>query len=384
MYSPNCLKYICWLWLLLLVSCVEPFEPKVLEGANNYLVVDGFINPSGTTTFRLSRTQNLSDESAPILETGASLVIEEQQGLQLQLTEIEAGTYTLNSLDLNLAGMYRLLVRTTDRKEYASDYVPVKQTPPIDEITWTAEDNTLQFYVSTHDPAQNARYYRWEYEGTWEYTAAFNSSLKYDAGSRQIVLRPESESLYRCWRTDASHEIKLATSVRLSEDVIHQFPVMALPPRSEELRFKYSLLVKQYSLTKEAYQYWEALKKNTESIGTLFDPLPTQLTGNIHCLTAPDEPVIGYVGASTVQEKRIFVSREQLPQGWLVTYPTCIMDTIKVEEVPAYFEKSHSYLPVGALYAPVGPPVLIGYLIAQNKCVDCRLRGTNVKPAFWQ
>ncbi|MBF9255325.1 DUF4249 domain-containing protein [Pontibacter sp. 172403-2] len=380
------MKSAAWLLLLLVVSCVEPYAPKVPDAANSYLVVDGFINSRGTTTFRLSRTQSIDDEGAPVTESGANIFIEDEQGAQIPLAETEPGTYTVSGLDLNNAGRYHLLVRTASGKEYASDFVEVKQTPPIDEITWTAENNTLQFFVNTHDPQNNARYYRWEYEGTWEYTAAYGSSLKYDEASASMVPRTSSdEDIYRCWKTDLSTDIKLATSVRLSQDVINAFPVMAVSSDSEELRLKYSLLVKQYSLTQEAYQYWETLKKNTESIGTLFDPLPTQLTGNIHSLSDPDEVVIGYVGASSVQEKRVFVSREELPHDWRTGFPICPpLDSIELDQVPVYFGQSRAYLPVGGIYPAMGPPVLLGYTIARDICVDCRLRGTNVKPVFWQ
>ena len=138
----------------------------------------------------------------------------------------------------------------------------MKQTPPIDEVGWQALDNELQLYVNSQDPQNNTRYYRWEYEATWAFTAAFQSSMKYDEASGRIVPRTHlDDDIYRCWRTEKSTDIKLGTSAKLSRDVISQVPDPVAAIRSEELRIKFSVLVKQYALTQEAYVYWETLRK---------------------------------------------------------------------------------------------------------------------------
>ena len=43
------------------------------------------------------------------------------------------------------------------------------------------------------------------------------------------------------------------------------------------------------------------MQKNAESLGSIFDEQPTQITGNIHSVTNPSEQVIGYVSAGTVE-----------------------------------------------------------------------------------
>ncbi|PRY12639.1 uncharacterized protein DUF4249 [Pontibacter ummariensis] len=377
----NWRKSVFWVLMLLLSSCVEPYEPEVIQARNSFLVVSGFLNVNGPTTIQLSRTQNLSDQSMPIFEERASVFIEEEQGGQHRLWELGSGTYTISGLDLNVGSKYRLFIRTAAGKEYASDYVAVKQTPAIDEVSWEAGSEGLEIFVSTHDPKNDTWYYRWEYEDTWEYTSAYDTNLKFVNG--EVVYREYGElGIYRCWRTEASKTIKLGTSTKLSQDVIHAYPLLSVPSNSSKLLYKYSVLVKQYALTREAYQYWETLKKNTESIGTLFDPLPSQLTGNIHSLSDPSELVVGYIAASSVQEKRLFVSNDELPKNWRGTYPTCVLDTIPVAEAPDYFETGYN-MPVGEIMPPMGT-VVTDYTYAKKECVDCRLFGTNIKPDFWE
>jgi hypothetical protein len=82
----------------------------------------------------------------------------------------------------------------------------------------------------------------------------------------------------------------------------------------------YSVIVSQYALTSNQFKYWTELKKNSEQLGTLFDAQPSQLNSNIHCITNPAEPVMGYLSASTVQKKRIFIANSEMTNINYVPY----------------------------------------------------------------
>ena len=60
------------------------------------------------------------------------------------------------------------------------------------------------------------------------------------------------------------------------------------------------------------------MKKNTESLGTIFDAQPSEIKGNIYSASDPAEPVIGYISATTIEEKRIFIEQADL-DGWQFT-----------------------------------------------------------------
>ncbi|TPE39579.1 DUF4249 domain-containing protein [Pontibacter mangrovi] len=383
MKTRNLNVLLGWLMALLLNGCIEPYAPEVLEAPNSYLVVNGFINANGPTNVQLLRTQNLNEEVPPPAETGATVSIEAENGENYRLSETEAGYYTVGNLGLSPANKYRLYIKTSDGEEYLSEFVAVKQTPEVGAVTWKPIDEEVQLYVSAQDPENDTRYYRWEYESTWQFRSALFTNLKFDGDT--VVYRTDSdEEIYYCWRSDHSTTIELSNSTRLSQDVISNYKLLTIPHNSEKLAIKYSILVKQYALTREAYEYWETLKKNTESIGTLFDPLPSQLKGNIRNIHNPDEPVVGFVSASTMQEKRIFIDHKELPKEWRLYLPMCTVDTLLFEDrsVKDLFQGG-GLMPVFELYAPSGPFV-IGYTYGAKSCVDCRTKGTNVKPAFWE
>jgi hypothetical protein len=369
--------YLLGFLFLALSSCVDPYEPVVLNQPNSFLVVDGYINSTGPTVFRLSRTRNINDKTPPPPEANARVFVEEQQGRQLALSNSGNGVYAGDNLPIDASKQYRLLIRTAEGKDYASAFVAVKTTPPIDSVSWKLEKDGLQIYVNSHDPRQQTHYYRWDYEETFEFTSAFYSVLEYTNGQ----LRNRTNNINRCWRTLRSTDINIGTSVRLSQDRIREAPLVFTPLPSVKFNYQYSILVRQYAQTQEAYQYWETLKKNTENIGTLFDPLPTQLTGNITCLTDTREPVLGFVSACSVTEKRLFIKAQDLAKGWRFVneYGNCPQDTIP----PALVHKTFSDLviPLQELLSPRG--TVIGYTFSAVSCVDCRQRGSNEKPAYW-
>jgi hypothetical protein len=366
---------LLWGALLSISSCIDPYEPELQQGSPNLLVVDGFINTSGLTTIKLTRTQALQTSTELAVEARAKMYIEEENGQRFLLQEKPAGTYTSAPLALPTNKKYRVHFSTAAGQEYVSGYTPAKITPAIDKVTWQAKPDGVQVFVSTHDNASTSQYYRWDYEETWEFTSAFRSYFRLANGSMQRRL----ENIYRCWDTQKSGAIKLATTTRLSQDIVADYPLIHLPNNSIKLRYKYSVLFRQYAQTPEEFAYWDALRKNTESIGTLFDPLPTQLTGNVHAVTNPAELVMGYVGAYSVTEQRLFISENELPAGWQFQtgYEKCTqVDTVSAPDALFVF-LDPNYLAIDFLGQK-------GYTALSTDCVDCRRRGTNVEPSFWK
>jgi len=151
-------------------------------------------------------------------------------------------------------------------------------------------------------------------------------------------------------------------------------------------------LVKQYALSSAGYNYFEQLRQNTEELGGIFDPQPSQLTGNVHCTTDANIPAIGYVTVGTIQQKRVFIDNSQLPDSWTTTYPyNCEQDTAlyfnpltKQNDVLRYLVPVPSnQLATAGWYGNPAGMVPIGYFYSDPICVDCSLRGTLIKPGFW-
>jgi hypothetical protein len=381
------MKIMRWLMLFVLLgSCKDKYTAPVHIPASGYLVVEGFINAgSGSTDFTLTRATGL-DSPYVLPEAGASVSVESGDGSQYPLTEKGNGSYSIDQLPLDLNQQYRVRIKTTDGKEYLSDLTSVKITPPVDSVSWKAEDGGVRIFVTTHDPANNSRYYQWNYVETWEYASAFVSTLEY-LGGGLFGDRPDLDQVHVCYISDLSTSISIGSTAKLNDDLMFEYPLTFVPYlTSNKLSRKYSILVKQHALTKEWYEWKEKVKKNTEQLGSIFDAQPSDISGNIHCVSNPGEPVIGYVGCTSETEKRIFIRRSELPPIVVHTgYEQCVPDTIPNAEpdIMNYFESGVN-LPIMPVYSSRGPGI-IGYTGASGYCVDCREQGgVTAKPDFWQ
>ena len=375
---PTLTRHIAYGLLLLLLACTKPYAPPVINTDQNLLVVDGFINAgAGTVTqIALSRTSKLSDTILQKPENDALIeIVEQNNGVRYILQEQQGGIYVSPPLSLNVSKNYRLQIKTTNNQQYASEWVTIKNTPPIDSLTWSQTSDVL-ISINTHDPQNNIRYYKWDFIETWEYQSFYGSYLEYKNG--QVVFRDSADYQKVCWRTLPSASIILGSSINLSDDVIYQAPITRIPNGSDKIGFKYSIMVKQLGLSQEAFSYWQTLKKNTEQQGSLFDALPSQLKGNIYNTANASEPVIGFVSAATVSEKRIFITNRELTD-WQQTQPGTLCDPEII-----FPPQLATYLSSG-INAPAYFVTGGGIAIAKKECVDCTVwGGTNKKPLFWQ
>ncbi|MBB3057162.1 DUF4249 domain-containing protein [Mucilaginibacter gotjawali] len=389
--------------MVISVSCKKLYNPPAISAPGSYLVVEGVINNGpDSTIFKLSHTVNLASKITLNPLTGAVLTIESDQNTIYPLTETRKGSYGIGSLQLDNNRKYRLRIKTADN-EYLSDFVPVVNAPPVDTISFNVENKGIQINAGTHDAVNNTRYYRWDYQETWVFHSYYQSG--YVSNGDTVVERvfPANE-VYNCWGNDTSSTIILGSSAKLSQNVITNNPLTFVSSTSEKLGTKYSIMVREYALTADAYKFWQILKTNTEQLGSIFDAQPSQINGNIHSTKNPSEAVIGYVSAGTVTSKRIFITDQQLP-GWVPAqpYPNCTLDSIYLQYKPAgatvavnqenvYFNYNHlanpqdALIPVAAIIVipPIGPEMIIGHTGAQPECVDCTLRGTNKQPDFWR
>lgn len=374
------LVYCCL--MILLLCCKEKYNAQVNVPVTGYLVIEGYVSANGPAELHLSRSIPLADTAKLINETLAKVQLQGKDNTTYSLSESAGGVYSYTQVSLNGSQLYRLYIKTKDGKEYASDYVPVKTAPAIDSVGWTRTNGGVQLYVNTHDPKNNTWYYRWTTEETWEYHSSYLTSLDFDRNStgrivgvkwRRSDMLPEY-SWFTCWKTENSTNLVLGSSAKLSIDSIHK-DLVYIEPGSWKLSVLYSIIVKQYALSREEYEFLSKMKSNTEETGSIFGHQPSELKGNIRRLTNTSEPVIGYFGIANRQEKRIWIKQSDVPD-WRYYMP-CETYTVPVDSAEYY-----SYL---MPTSPVdwGASGIISYLGVTPVCVDCRLRGTNTKPSFW-
>ncbi|HWZ14082.1 MAG TPA: DUF4249 domain-containing protein [Mucilaginibacter sp.] len=390
------MKWIYALFVFLIAdSCKKPFIPQAISSDNNrYLVIEGVVNSGNDSTFiKLSRTQKIDTTHTVSPEINANVTIESNAGANYKLAEITAGTYAAPPLNLDATRKYRLHIKTSGNKEYISDYVVVKNSPPIDSVGFVAASTGVQVYVNTHDATNSTRYYRWDYAEDWQFHAKYPSTY-YSNGVDSLKARTVSQQVYDCFAHDESSSVTLTSTTKLTQDNVYQAPITTIPSTSEKIETKYSILVKQFALTSDAYSFWLNLQTNTEKLGSIFDVLPSENRSNFHCVTVPGELVVGYFSVGSIATKRIFITAAQLLKSYSPVYPAgCQIDTV-------FDNPPHPHtLPFSVLIPPNSPYVVLlglylppanpfgkptAYSYTTRICGDCTIRGSTKQPAFWK
>jgi hypothetical protein len=374
------LTYLVMLGLLIAWGCKDPFMPDLSASQKNVLVVEGYINvgANAVTSIKLSRTTPVNEANIIDQETGAQLSIQTEDGDEYFLTEKKKGEYASAPLNLSLDGKYRLAIRTSEGSVYYSTFVSALVTPKIDSVSWELTPKGIAIYVTTHDTQKNTTYYQWEYEETWSTPSRFQSFYIYE--NSQLKKRPPEDRIImrRCWKYNSSPELMIASTASQEEDAIRMKLLTFLPIHGERLDDKYSILVKQHVLSKEAFEYLDILQKNSTDVGSFTDPQPSQLFGNISSSDS-DQMVVGLMQAYTTEQVRLYIEASEVPTWRFDLGCQNVFVMNNPDTLIKYFEVM-GYIPTNEAEAD-SPDVYA----AKAVCVDCRLRGgSTTQPDFWE
>ena len=363
------------------LDCKEVYTPPAIKNNPFMLVVDGIvISGNDSTIITISRTRNIADTIPSVKELNAQVSVLGISGVEYPFTEEGNGRYAVDQLALDAGQQYQLKIVTADGNEFRSALSNVQISPPIDSLYWNQDSSfNAHVYLNTHDPTNQTRYYRWQYVETWEYHSAFNSVLDYNNGD--IIFRSLDNQIYRCYKSVPSSSIEVVSTTQLSSSVVNKYEIAGIPEGSEKISATYSNLVSQYAIPVEAYNFWSNLKRNTEQLGSLFDLQPFTELGNITCMNDPSIHCIGFISFTTLQTRRIFISKNDLVSWNYLPYYglDCVIDTIKPPDIDKYFQPPGGPYTNSLIGTAMGP-----YLLSSVLCVDCTNHGgTNIKPSYW-
>jgi len=385
----RCLRSI--LLLILCSRCIEPFSPAINPQSYDLLVVDGFIDSDGTASVKLSRTMHLDGAGRTPIETGAFVAIVSSSGETFDLIETDSSIYRAANITVEVQSTYSLRIRTRNGAEYRSNDVQIHKTPEIESIDYnvSARGDELEIRTTSKDDNPGATgFYLFEGYETYEYHAPFFSGYKFI--NKTPIQRTGEEQVYVCWRESQTPTTIVNTNV-LSVNTISAQRLVNISRSSQKIAIRYSILVRQRSISEEEYAFRDQLLKSTEQLGSLFSVIPGAVTGNVHSITNPGEYVLGYFRGQELKQKRLFIDVQSLPLGFSA-FPgfDCQIDgTCRLDMPPSgphiCVEVSHlsdETIITNVVNDARGNPVQ--YLFVTPECGDCTAAGgTTVRPAFW-
>jgi len=361
------------LLLVFLNSCIAQFVPKVGE-EKEVLVVQGLITDMHETdTIKLSESLALGqvDNLKPV--QGYTVSISDNIGNIYYLSETAPGTYLTPSAFQGVIGrFYTLYVSSNSGRgslNYESNPMEMKPVPPIDSIYYmkTVIEPAIgsfkgvdgcQIYLDTHDPSGVCRFFRWDFAETW---------------ILRLLFPVQNQT---CWISDKSHSINIKSTAALNESRIARLPVTYITNTTDRLSRKYSILVNQYSLNEDEYQYWEKIQNVAVQVGGLYDLIPASVQSNLKCIEDPTEKVLGYFSVSAKSSKRLFIKDNF--EGIIYRYGDCVTDTIGYVDPPG--------LGITVWILEDEPHFIPPFKVLTDKkgCADCTVRGSNIKPDYWE
>jgi len=376
------LLIIC-LAFFLLMGCREPFDIELDQSGFSVLVIEGFIEVAGKeSVINLSRTAPLGQAQSSLPETRAIVVLEDESTRTWSFTEDSPGVYTFTGfLDFN--NRYKLKIKTGNGKEYSSEYIKPYISPDIQEIGYHRHEEGVSIYVNTQGDTENS-YFIWDFEETWNFRSGIISGYIYDKDTDRVLFRTPEQKTDLCWKSAVSADIVMEHSRRFGDNFIFQKEIQRIPNLSEKLGLRYSILVRQRVLDREAYSFWEIMKKNSDDLSGIFSPLPSILRSNIANVKDPSESVIGYISMGSSTEQRFYISNTEI-RPWRIFIPeyedcTYSRDTIPPRLYQGTFGGG-GYVPVEAITQGL---TVLGYTGGLTRCTDCTLRGTKEKPEYWE
>lgn len=408
-------RILAFIILVAAASCIDPYNPNI-KGYKSLLVVEGLItNENSSYKIKLSRTVN-EGSSIPERITDANVYITDGDGIKTHLQNSGDGYYTTDSTSLTgvIGQKYTLQIITSDGKEYKSEECTMLPGAGIDtvyyekgeEISGTLGESFtgIKIFLNSADATGLNQYFRWTFEEAWKFIMP--GPQRYTCTIfRDTTFYFEEVPVVKdvCWKKNQSGEIITNSILSGGANYINkQLIKFIAPAKSDRLTQQYSILVKQYSISEKEYDFWNNLKKVSESGGDIFDSQPYKVISNIHNVNDAGEMVLGYFEVSAVSRKRIFITAHELDTLYLPHYKTDCVAIAKSPDDwpggkrPTWAEIYRMFTETGEftfimpllksgdiLGDPVGQSKLLKLVFSTKVCSLCEYAGITTKPDFW-
>lgn len=334
------MNYIKNIGLILLISfafirCTEIYIPKI-NSDEKALIVEGLItDEAGPFTIKLSEAMASSFNSsvASTAVSGAKLAITDKENHTFELTESTAGSYvTPSNFTTKVGDSYKLNITTLDGNEYESkvEKLSVPQTYDSIRAIHGTEDyvdgnNELQSvpgadilvnlfkFQSNSDSVPSCRFqsniiiqYLYMVEGT-------DSLGNVDMNWHWVFFGWDTFNLNSI--ENITDEKKVTSNPQIQNHSIGFMPFgasrygLVLPSLTT---ISYYLRVSQYTMNNDSYRFYKGANNQLSASGKIFDPITSQLHGNMKCVSNPAKIVLGLFEVSSVKQNAFLVTGSYL------------------------------------------------------------------------
>jgi hypothetical protein len=303
-------------YFLFLSACIEKVSLNLRSGTQRLVVEGTFTNQQNPCIVKLSYSQDIDALKNISYISGAKVKVFDEQGNFTDFAELPSlkGNYqSTNQQFVGIAGKtYTLNVELPDGKKFVSQPQIMQVAPPI-ENTYIEYDGTTKsfngtklfgykIYIDTQDPSETINYYRWT-----AFTYAFKRTRLF---SCSFGGPPICRNYYWCQEIEKDILIGSDASINgntIRKQYVHFSPVYLLGRNYIEIQ--------QQAISREIYQYWKNYTDQTLRTGSIFDPIPSTIVGNVYNANNPTELALGYFSVAAVSTKRLVFDTSDMPNG---------------------------------------------------------------------
>lgn len=305
---------------LIATGCVKEVTLNI-RNPKPTLVVEGLLLTDSTpckVTLSYSGAFNKNGGQLQDFINGATVYLKEIESEDsVQLVNIDNGAYVEapnSKIFAKPGNSYSLSIQLLDGSVYASipeKIVPVPKDFMIDSIGVGVPYKLDDLYgadisIETTDPADQTNYYRWitaqDYIPRKATGFPCNSS--------------ENCEMY-CYQSYTDRTINILSDALINGKQIKYQPTIVSP---YYWYGRHYVELKQLSLTKEAYQFWKLFQEQTTRTGSILDPLPSPVNGNIYNVNDPNELALGFFEASDVATLKFVIAPQFMNSYYTLAY----------------------------------------------------------------
>ncbi len=300
--------------VILLASCEEYYKPD-LDAASDLMVVESHItNDLKQNYIKLSKACSLYDTDPGEKVTGAKVYLIEIGSSVMTGEESSAGYYTFTKAPV--PGKKYILRIKTNTEEFESDPVVMPPLPSIDslytrhEVKKTYKTDIDGSLVQTETMGRNIcidasvtpalGYYRF----SWRAVIQWKWSDPDPTSTRPPVYGWVSFYDKENFNFAGTKPFSFSDKIQSHPVLFLQYDTKAYLDSVPQYPQGWIVFIEQYGITKESYDFHEKLKEQFTSEGSLFDPVITQVYGNIHCKSDNKKLVLGFFELCSYRHSR--------------------------------------------------------------------------------
>jgi hypothetical protein len=308
-------------FLLLLMGCIDPVDTD-LNTQKKHLVVEGyFTNEARLNYVRLSYSQ---PHSSPYneFEEKAIVTVTSNEGEWHLFSYDKAGYYypSGNGEAIGVPGHTYTLNITVGDQLYQSEPVVMKEPIAIDAVQFEVAEQTFAFpgereqqllpgynvLVDYSDPAEEKNFLRWSFTTQYEVRTQPQDYIHPFTG-----LPAPKDCCVQCFLEERLEQLKVIDDRLTNGKQVLRQNVLFMP-FEKYLGVKNKLTLYQHSISEEAYNFFRILEQQKLATGTVFDPPPAEVKGNITSVNNEGEQVIGFFDVSGVSTRQVTILRNDI------------------------------------------------------------------------